>query len=91
MYGKRNAAEGTKFSYEFLKHLLSSKVMKLLKYKFCAAQKAKYSHFMKQELVPGNRSKTISWIIELQGVCVSVVAGLVKPLWSFLLLSHWLE
>lgn len=86
MYGKRNAGEGTKFSYEFLKHFVSSKIMKLVKYKFCAAKKAKYSHFMEKELVPGNRRKIISWVFELQVVYIGVVVGLVKLLWSFLLL-----
>lgn len=68
MYGKRNAGEGTKFSYELLKDFVSSKIMKWLKHKFCAAKKAKYSRFMKQELVPGNRSKMISWVFELSVV-----------------------
>lgn len=95
MYGKRNAGKGTKFSYEFLKHFVSSQIMKSLKYKCYAARKAKYSHFREKEFVPGNRSKMISWVLELQVVYIGVVVGLVKLLWSFLLmrleqeLSSW--
>lgn len=91
MHGKRNSGEGTKFSYEFLNHFVSSKIMKLLKYKFCAAKEAKYSCFTKQELMTGNRSQTISRVFELRVVYMGMVVGLVRLLWSFLLLSHWLE